>query len=447
MSLTLSGISESTAPTADDRMMTDPYNPDSSTRMPEPAHQRRWLTVVALIGAMLAGFGGGYGLSAYRATQEPDPIVRQVINRDDTTARAVDFSLFWQVWDRLHERYVDSESLDAQRLVYGAINGMVGAAGDPYTVFLEPSDAEKFAEEVSGTFSGVGMELGIRNGTITVVSPIRDSPAMRAGIRTGDRIVSVDGESTDGWTTEEAVARIRGDRGTTVTLTVGRDGETDLLEVPIVRDVIRIPAVEWRMLDGNVAYIEVLTFNGNMEDEFAHAAQEALSAGATSIVLDLRDNPGGLLDASVTLAGWMLERGSVVVSEKFADGSTEPLRADGNEKFAHLPIVVLINGGSASASEIVAGALRDIRNVHLVGEQTFGKGSVQQMESFYNGSSLKVTVAKWLTPSGTSIADEGIAPTDPVAWDADRAEAEGWEARAPGKDPQLDRALELIRTP
>jgi carboxyl-terminal processing protease len=406
----------------------------------------RIIIAVAVLLALGGGFAAGFGYSNYQNQRSTDDIITEVTNTDGPD-RAVDFGLYWQVWERLHERYVDPEKLDAQKLVYGAIAGMVESVGDPYTVFLEPVQTKEFEEEVGGSFSGVGMELGMRDGAITVIAPLKDTPAFRAGILAGDVILEVDGQSTEGWTVEEAVSHIRGKRGTVVHLVIWREGATDTLEFSLTRDTIRIPAVEWRMLPNDIAYIQVYSFNGNVEDEFATAARGAIDAGAKRIIVDLRNNPGGFLDAAVNLAGWLLPSDSLVVQEKFSDGTIDQLHTSNNARLAGTPVIVLINGGSASASEILAGALHDVRGVRLVGEKSFGKGSVQQLEAFYNGSSLKVTIAKWLTPNGVDITANGIAPTDEVVMSPDKFDDEGWEVGTPGKDPQLDRAIEIITTP
>ncbi|HTP57106.1 MAG TPA: S41 family peptidase [Candidatus Paceibacterota bacterium] len=404
----------------------------------------RLLLVGSVIIALAAGLYGGYRYGLSQAF--PDRIVTQVVNKDQTgTSPAVDFSLFWQVWDRLHSSYVDAGNLDSTKLVYGAIDGMVNAAGDPYTEFFPPSDATSFNEEISGAFSGVGMEIGMRNGAITVIAPIKDTPAMRAGIKAGDTILKIDGQAVDGWSVDEAVDHIRGKQGTTVHLTLLRDGQNTPLEFTIVRDVIKVPAVDWKLIDGHIAYLQIYEFNGNVDDEFAQAAQQIVDSHADRLIIDLRNNPGGLLDSAVNIAGWLMQPGSVVVQEKASDGTITELHASGNAKLASVPTIILVDGGSASASEILAGAMHDIRNVRLVGAKTFGKGSVQQLEDFYNGSALKVTVAKWLTPNGVSISEVGIAPTDPVKMDPTDPAASTWEYGTPGKDPQLDKALELIK--
>lgn len=405
--------------------------------------RQRFILILVVLGALAVGFGGGV-FYTQQQTAFDDAIITEVTNEDKGKSPAVDFSLFWNVWDMLHDRFADQNALDTQKLVYGAISGMVDAAGDPYTVFFEPVISKKFQEEVSGAFSGVGMEIGRRNEVITVIAPIRDTPAMRAGIKAGDIIAKIDGQSTEGLSVDEAVSRIRGKKGTVVALTIIREGASEPLELSLTRDTIRVPAVDWKMLDNNVAYLQIMSFNGNVESEFATAVKELRAANAQKLIIDLRNNPGGLLDAAVTLAGTFLKSNSLVVQERYSNGVTDQLRTNGPATLSTLPAIVLINGGSASAAEILAGALHDIRTIPLVGEQSFGKGSVQQLESFYNGSSLKVTVAKWLTPNGVSISDTGIAPTTEVKLDPKDPNADTWELGVPGKDPQLDKAIQLI---
>jgi carboxyl-terminal processing protease len=420
-------------------------NPGSLRRKRRDGMRRgRLLLIGAVLVALCGGFFVGKAYTERQFAAQRDPIVTEVTNKEQGQPTAVDFSLFWQVWDRLYDLYADADVLSAQDLVYGAIEGMVAAAGDPYTVFLQPEPAKKFQEDVGGSFSGVGIEIGKRNGGITVIAPIRDTPAWEAGLEAGDVIIAVDEEDATVWTIDEAVDHIRGKRGTTVRLTIYRSDAQETLDFDVVRDTIRIPAVRWEMLENNIAYIQLITFNANATDQFSRAARDLQEAGATALILDLRNNPGGLLDESVQIAGWLLPDDTLVVQERFGDGSTEELYTDGNEALAGLPIVILINGGSASASEILAGALHDIRDIRLVGTTTYGKGSVQHLESFYNGSSLKVTVAKWFTPNGTSINDTGIEPTDELELPDEEPE-DGWSVGEPGRDPQLDRALEIIQ--
>ncbi len=407
--------------------------------------RQRIILISAIAVALLAGFFGGTQYIKHQNAVAADSIIREIINKDLGKDSAIDFGLFWQVWDKLHESFVDQQKLDSQKLVYGAISGMVQAAGDPYTTFFEPTTSKKFQEEVSGAFSGVGMEIGMRGSAITVISPIKNSPAIAAGIRAGDIIITIDDTSTEGMDVDEAVSLIRGKKGTTVRLSIARKGAEQLVNFSIVRDTIRVPAVDWVMLPNAIAHLQVYSFNGNLDAEFALAVKEIQTAGARGIILDVRNNPGGLLDSAIYLAGWMLPSDSLVVQEQFSDGHIDQLRTTGNARLASTPITVLMNGGSASAAEILAGALHDIRGIELIGEKSFGKGSVQQLESFYNGSSLKVTVAKWLTPNGVSISETGIAPTIEVLMTVEDYEKNGWELGVPGKDPQLDRAVEVMQ--
>lgn len=406
----------------------------------------RIILVLSIIAALAVGLGGGYYLWHEQQSEPIQSLLKEVVNHDEGKPDTVDFGLFWQVWNKLHEKYVDKEELDTQALVTGAIQGMVAAAGDPHTVYLEPVTNKKFQEDISGEFSGVGIEITVKDGNITVVAPLKNTPAERAGMEAGDVITDIDDVSTENMTIEEAVTRIRGKRGTTVKLGVFREGVTETLVFPVVRDTITIPSLELTFLEGNVAYLQLFTFNLNIDEEFTQAARRIQEAGAQRLILDVRSNPGGLLDASVNLAGWFLPQGTLVVKEDFGGGISQSMRSAGNAQLGHLKMVILIDGGSASASEILAGAIHDNLGVPLVGETTFGKGSVQQLEPFSDGSSLKVTVAKWLTPNGISISEEGIAPTEVVEISPETTDNGDLEFGIPGKDPQLDRALEIVNT-
>src|SRR3989344_2798178 len=360
------------------------------------------LFILVVIVALGAGFAGGIFFERTNGL-ESNP-VKTLINKDLGQPENVDFSLFWNAWNTLHDKYVDMDALDTQKLLYGAIQGMVNNVGDPYTVFFEPPQSKKFQEDISGSFSGIGIEIGKRNDTLTVIAPIKDTPAYRAGLKAGDKILRVDGTPTADLSIEEAVNLIRGKRGTPVVLTVSSNG-ADTKEVEIIRDTIKIPTITWEMLESpptgggkKVAYLRLFTFNQNIDSEFQKSAQEILNSGAERLVLDLRNNPGGLLDSAVNIAGWFLDKNQIVTVEAFSDSSKNEFKSNGNGSLKMYPTVILINGGSASASEIVAGALHDNRGIRLVGEKTFGKGSVQELEKFKDGSSLKVTIAKWLTP-------------------------------------------------
>lgn len=344
-----------------------------------------------------------------------------------------DFSLFWEAIRVAKDTYVDPEKFDDQELVYGAIEGALATLGDPYTTFFSPSDAKKFEEDLEGAFGGIGAEIGNRNGELVIVAPLKGNPAEEAGLKPGDRILKVDETVTARMPVEEAVKLIRGEPGTDVTLLIYREGFEEAKEFTITRRIIVVPTLDYEMKEGKVMYAHLYNFNANAPSLFYTMALNALVGGAKGIVLDLRNNPGGFLDVATHLAGWFLERGEVVVKERFRGGKEEPILASGNAALAHLPVVVLVNGGSASASEIVAGALRDVRGAPLVGEKTFGKGSVQEIENLRDGATMKVTIAEWITPSGTKIEGEGLTPNYEVKGNGEE-----------GKDPQLEKAMELI---
>ena len=353
----------------------------------------------------------------------------------------VDMSLFWDVWDRVSEGYIDHSKIDQQKMIYGAISGMVKSLGDPYTVFFSPEENKSFSEDVKGSFEGVGMEIDIRKNQLQVVSPIEGTPAFNAGIKAGDKILKIDDLFTADMTVEEAVSHIKGPKGTSVTLTIFRDGWDNSKEIKIIRDVIEVPSVKWELKnDGSedVAYIKLSHFNENTSYKFLQLANDISKSPAKKIVLDLRNNPGGYLDVAVTIAGYFLERNKVVTIEDFGGKQPEEtLKASGNPIFLNYPTVVLINQGSASASEILAAALKENNNIKLIGEKSFGKGSVQELQNLLDGSSLKMTIAHWLTPKRNLINEKGLEPDIKI-------EATE-ENTADGKDPQLDKALEIIK--
>ncbi|PIR41750.1 MAG: peptidase S41, partial [Candidatus Yanofskybacteria bacterium CG10_big_fil_rev_8_21_14_0_10_37_15] len=355
----------------------------------------RKILTISIILSLTLGFSGGF---LFKTGGIPDVISGEFINSDKGKPTEIDFSLFWDTYKDLQNKYVNSDELDTKKLLYGAISGMVNSADDPYTVFFEPVDSKKFQEEISGAFGGVGIEIGKREGVLTVISPIKDTPAYKAGLKAGDKILKIDDKPTDDITIEEAVSSIRGKKGTKVVLTISNGATKD---VEIIRDTIKVPTIEWQIVetDGrNIAYMRIFSFNQTVDSEFKKASEEILKSDAEGIVLDLRNNPGGLLDSSVNLAGWFMDKNKIVVSEVFGDGRKNDFKSNGNGALKSYPLVVLINGGSASASEILAGALHDNNRVRLVGVKSFGKGSVQELQKYSDGSSLKVTIAKWLTP-------------------------------------------------
>ena len=347
----------------------------------------------------------------------------------------LDFSLFWEAYYTLKERFVDAEKIGNKQILYGAISGMVKSLNDPYTIFLPPDDSKRFLEDVKGQFEGIGIEIGIKKGQLQVISPLEGTPAQKAGLKAGDKILAVNGTSTADLTIEEAVNLIRGPKGTSVTLTIFRSDWEKPKEVTITRDIILIPSLKWELKDGEIAYLKIYQFSEKAIFDFDKVASQILNSPAKKIILDLRNNPGGYLEVAQDIAGWFVERGKIVAIEDFG-GKRKNIeyKSKGNGKLGKYPIIVLINQGSASASEILAGCLRDNLNVQLIGEKSFGKGSVQELKKLKDNSSLKITVAKWLTPKGELITDKGLEPDIKVEMESDEE-----------KDLQLEKALEIIK--
>lgn len=355
---------------------------------------------------------------------------------------SVDFSPFWKAWNLINEKYVPasttSETVTDQEKVWGAIQGLTDSLGDPYTVFFPPVEAELFESDIRGNFEGIGAEIVAQEGAITVIAPLRDSPAERAGLQAGDRIIKIGDRETTSITTEDAVQIIRGPRGTAVNLTIFRNEVSEPFEVRVVRDIINIPTLSTEELPGGIFLIELYSFTAQSPNLFRSALREFILSGNDKLILDLRGNPGGYLEASIDMASWFLPPSRVVVREDFGKGGEEKVyRSKGYDVFPEeLGFVILVNQGSASASEILAGALQEHGRAILVGETTFGKGSVQELVDITSDTSLKVTVARWLTPDGNSISEGGVVPDVIVPMTA--------EDRTAGRDPQLDKAVEIL---
>ncbi len=352
-----------------------------------------------------------------------------------------DLEPFWRVWNMLEEKYVAGEDngVSTEDRINGAIEGLVDSYGDPYTVFMPPAESAAFEESISGNFSGVGMEVGMRDGLITVIAPLPDTPAERAGALPGDVIVSISGTSTERMNVDEAVKLIRGPENTTVVLTVYREGSSELLELSMVREVITIPTSDTE-IKGDAFVISLYNFNALAEKQMDAALAEYAKSGKKKLVIDLRGNPGGYLESATAIASYFLEEGKVIVRENFGDGREETVyRSQGRGKGDFTPdnLVVLVDEGSASASEILAGALSEHGVATLIGTKTFGKGSVQELINLPDGSSLKVTIARWFTPTGHSISEGGLEPNVTVERTPDDRTAD--------KDPQLDAALEWLK--
>lgn len=349
-----------------------------------------------------------------------------------------DFAPFWKAWNAINEKYPKADEITDQERVYGAISGLVDSLNDPYSVFFDPKQTKAFEEEINGNFTGVGMEVGIKDKILTVIAPLKNTPAYRANIKPGDKILKIDDKNTSGMSIEEAVKLIRGEKGTAVTLTIFRDGDKEPMVIKIVRDIINIPTMDTELRDDGIFVIRLYTFGANSTNLFRNAIREFSTSGSDKLILDLRGNPGGYLDASVDIASWFLPSGKVIVTEDYGDFKKEEIfRSRGYDVFSDkLKFIILIDGGSASASEIVAGAMQDHNRAKLVGTQSFGKGSVQEVVNITPDTILKITVATWLTPNGTSISEEGLTPDYEVEITKKDLEEK--------KDPQLDKAVELL---
>lgn len=331
---------------------------------------------------------------------------------DDQNGYEVDMDLFWTVWGELEDRYVDLEALQNDDMVYGAIQGMVDALGDPYTVFMTPKESTEFSASLEGTLEGIGAELTVKDKNLVIVSPLRGSPAEKAGLLPGDIIYKIEGEFANEMTLIEAVMKIRGENGTTVTLTIIRDNLEEPFDVSIVRDSIDIESVSVEKLDNEIVYLSVNQFNDKTSDEFSKAISEMLLDEPAGFIVDLRFNGGGYLDIAVDLLSYLLpaDTEAVKIVERGKDDNNNVMYTNGSPKILNVPLVVIVNESSASASEIVAGAVQDHKRGVVLGVKTFGKGTVQEVENFNDGSSIRMTIAKWYTPEGRNIDKIGLTP-------------------------------------
>ena len=392
--------------------------------------------ILGLVILVLFVFTLGWHVGANQVRQNGDTyIIEKQISRTITDEK-VDMQLFWDVWSLLASKYVDPQALDYKNMIYGSIRGMVFSLEDPYTTFLTPKENKEFQDGMEGTLEGIGAELTLRHGLITVVSPLKNSPAKRAGIQPEDIILQIDGEDVENFTFEQAIMKIRGPAGTKVVLTIARKGHPEPLDISIIRETINISSVEWQMI-GDIAVIELNQFIAKTKEEFSKAISEILPKRPDGIVLDLRYNGGGYLDGAVDIVSEFIEKGKVVSVKKRDPEEDEIIYVSGKARIVSIPLVVLINKGSASASEIVAGAIRDHGRGIIIGEPSFGKGTVQEVENLIDGSSLRITVAKWYTPNNVNISEVGIVPDIEVERTIEDMEAD--------RDPQLDAALDYLK--
>ncbi len=419
--------------------MDNPENNDNQLNGFKPEtnkfNYKKWILGLLIAFIVIGGsFRVGYvsGSKGYTF----DSKTFQVVNKQNAPTN-VDYNLLWEALKIVQDKYIDSDKIDQQQVLYGAIRGAIAAAGDDYTQFFDPKSLSEFKTELQGSFSGIGAEIGRKNENITVISPLKDSPAEKAGLKAKDIIVKINGEATTDMTVDDAVGKIRGQEGTEVTLTIYREGDTGTKDLTIKRQKIEIKSVKWEYKNvGNkkVAVITISKFGDDTKDLFNQAVAEVQKNKPDSIIIDLRNDPGGYLDTAVDVASHWLESGKLIVKEAKSDASSKDYNSNGSNELGGIKTLVLINGGSASASEILAGALRDNGKASLIGEKSFGKGSVQELIQLSKDTAVKVTVAKWITPGGKNLNKDGLDPDIKVELSDSDAQA--------GKDPQMDRALE-----
>lgn len=387
-----------------------------------------------LLGLDIPGFSG----KPYVSTL-PDAATKNKLNVNE---KNVDFSLFWEVWSKFESKYVDRAKLDTNKIFYSALKGLVASAEDPYTFFLTPEEHQQSKDSLGGRFEGIGAQLGTKEGKIIVIAPLPNSPALAAGIKAGDEILTVDGVSIKGEAVTQVVSKIRGTAGTEVALKLARGKEE--IEVKITRAKIIVAIFETKY-ENQIAHVKMNQFGDNSIVEWDKISQEVAQKYAAGtikgLVLDLRDNPGGYLDAAVKIASDFLPYGELVVKQESLDKKVD-YRVTKNGVLQKIPVVVLINKGSASASEILAGALRDHKRAKLVGEKSFGKGSVQEVIELSGGAGMHVTVAKWVLPNGDWINGKGITPEIEVVNEA----IDGQNTVDARKlDAQLNKAEEMLK--
>ena len=366
------------------------------------------------------------------------PVV--TVNRSYLPEKELNFSLFWDVWDRLEKNYYDQSKIKEGEMVYGAIRGMVSSLGDPYTVFLTPAENHIVQEDLNGNFEGVGIQIDFKDNILTVVSPLPGSPAEIAGVKSGDKILKITDKAkrvekiTDGMSLQEAVTLIRGKGGSVVTLTLARDAQSAPFDIDVTRKAIDVPSIKTEYVgdDGEIVHVAIHKFGGETKLEWAKVVSEIAAGGKKGVILDLRGNPGGYLLGAGDIASEFIRNGNVVL-EEWADGKRDEYSVYGNGKLYNIALLVLVDEGSASASEILAGAIQDHARGKIVGVKTFGKGTIQEPQELVNGAGLHLTISKWLTPNGTWVNGAGLEP-DILVEDNEET----------GEDEQLDKAVEVL---
>ncbi len=390
--------------------------------------------ILPFILVLAMAFSMGYLLAVYNFNSAEGKLFSH-LKANGEVSEYFNSDLYWQAWHTIKNEHVDRNLIDEEAMFYGSLRGMTSALDDPYTVFLDPSEAKDFLDDLSGSFEGIGAEVGIRDDMVTVIAPLSGMPAEKAGLRAGDKIYAIDSLSTINMSLNEAVSKIRGPKDTEVVLTIIREGEDRPFDITITRGTIIIESVSWEVTDDNLFLIKISNFHEDTISLLNKAILEVLTKNVDGIILDLRNNPGGYLDTAIKVASEWIPEGPVLI-EQFSDGSRNEFFAKGLARLSGFPTVVLVNQGSASGSEIVAGALRDYKKATLVGEQTFGKGSVQNLKPLKGGSKLKITIAKWYTPGGDYIDEKGVEPDIEVERSIEDFEAD--------IDPQMNKAIEIL---
>jgi carboxyl-terminal processing protease len=397
-------------------------------------NQKMFLAAVLAVVIFISGVYVGY------AKRPSIDKISGVANKSPEVSTNADFEPFWKVWNLINEKSPDAKNIKDQDRVWGAISGLVSSLNDPYSEFFPPEESKNFNDQVAGSFGGIGMEVGVKDKILTVISPLKGTPAEKAGIKSGDKILKINGTTTNDMTIDQAIDLIRGEKGTKVVLTIFREGESTTRDISVVRDTIAIPTLDAQERKDGIYVISLYNFSANSSELFKEAAQKLAESGSDKLILDLRGNPGGYLDSAIDIASWFLPSDKVVVQEDNGDpAKLQVFHSKGYGLFNDSPkMVVLVDGGSASASEILAGALSQNGRAKLVGATTYGKGSVQELIPVTTNpaTSVKITIAKWLTPNGTSISKKGIDPDYKV--EIKQSDIDNH------RDPQLDKAVELL---
>ncbi len=401
--------------------------------------ERRQKTLINILVSLILLLGVfGFGIYLGYKNQPEVEKVFSLSNKITPDGIKANFNSFWKVWNILKEKSIYNKDISNQDRVWGATQGLASSLGDPYTIFLPPKENKLFNEEIQGSFSGIGAEIGMKEKVLTVIAPLKNTPAWKAGLKAGDKIIKINNLITNNMSIDKAISLIRGKIGTVVTLTIFREGENKTQDITITRKKIEVPALDTKLLKNNIFLINFYTFSENSDVLFKKAISKFIKSGSKKLIIDLRGNPGGYLDSAINIGSLFIPQGKVIVSESFGKGiKTKVYRSRGPNLFnKNYSFVVLVDGGSASASEILAGALQEQGIATLVGETTFGKGSVQELIKITDDTSLKVTIAHWLTPNGTLISLKGLKPDVIVPYTI--------KDFKDGRDPQLEKAVKIL---